>query len=166
MSYAKTFILGRLTRDVEMRQTGGGTPVGNFAVAVNKSFKTAAGEKKEEVTFYDCVAFGATAETIARFFSKGREIFVECEPRLEQWEAKDGSGKRSKMTFTVREFSFTGDKPDGAGADTAPAKATAPAPGGQNKPAPVTAAQRKTMAGMVAGKQEEYTPIDADDLPF
>jgi single-strand DNA-binding protein len=169
MSFARAFIQGRLCRDPELKFTASNMAVCNVSLAVNKSFTTAAGEKKEEVSFFDCVAFGKTAENLAKFFTKGRMIIVEADPKQETWDDKNGGGKRSKVVFIINQWHFC-DSPDRAGDGSAPAPATAraaaPSPGGQNKPAPVTAAQRKTMAGMVSGGSQEYVPIDADSLPF
>lgn len=104
---------GNITRDVELKNTPSGTPVAQVGLAVNRSWKDPSGEKKEEVTFVDCEAWGKTAETIAKFFSKGKPIFIEGRLKLDQWE-QDGQ-KRSKLKVVVDSFQFVGGKADGEG---------------------------------------------------
>jgi single-strand DNA-binding protein len=102
-------LLGNLTRDVELR-TAGSTAVGGFGIAINRKWKDAQGQAKEEVTFVDCEAWGKTAENIAKYFAKGRQILVEGRLKLDQWE-KDGQ-KHSKLKVVVDTFHFTGNKAD------------------------------------------------------
>lgn len=110
-------LMGNLTRDPEVKQTGSGTALCSFSVAVNRQWKDASGEKKEEVSFIDCDAWGKTAENIARFFGKGRQILVEGRLKQETWEDKGGGGKRSKLKVVVDTFHFTSSgKGEGGGA--------------------------------------------------
>jgi len=129
----KVILIGNLTRDVELR-TAGSTQVGNMGLAVNRKWRDANGEQKEETTFVDCEAWGKTAENIARFFSKGRRIALEGRLKLEQWE-KDGQ-KHSKMKVVVEAFHFCDSKQD-ASAPAPSAKPTTAkprAPGGMDVP--------------------------------
>ena len=71
----KIFIMGRLTRDPELRRTQSGTPVTSFSLAVDRDFKSQSGEK--ETDFIDVVAWRQTAEFVARYFTKGRMAVVE-----------------------------------------------------------------------------------------
>jgi single-strand DNA-binding protein len=167
MSMNTVILSGNLTRDVELRHTQGNKAVANLGLAVNNTYKAADGTVKEDTAFVDCEAWGNTAEAMAKFLSKGRPVAIEGRLRMDTWQDKESGQNRSKLKVVIERFHFMDKKPDGAGADTAPAKATAPSPGGQNKPAPVTAAQRKVMAGMVGGKGDDaYVPIDDSDLPF
>ena len=114
-SYNKVLLMGNLTRDPEVRHTSGDRTVANFGLAVNRRYKTAAGEKREEVTFIDCEAWGYTAENIGKFFAKGRPIFIEGRLKLDTWEDRNDGSKRSKLKVVVENFQFVDSKKDGGG---------------------------------------------------
>lgn len=99
---------GNLTADPKVKYLPSQTAAVEFSVAVNRKYRTQAGEDREEVTFVDCTAFAKTGELIAQYFVKGRPIFVEGRLRQDVWDAKDGSGKRSKLSVIVDEFQFIG----------------------------------------------------------
>ena len=82
-----------------------GRPVCNFGLALNRNYKDSEGNKKEEVTFVDVECFGPRAEAVARFFSKGRPIFIEGRLKLDQWESKEGE-KRSAIRVVLDNFEF------------------------------------------------------------
>jgi len=107
-SFNKVFILGNLTRDVEMRYMPSGSPVANFGIATNRKWTGNDGEKKEEVTFVDISCFGKTAELCSQYLSKGRQVLIEGRLKFEQWDAKDGSGKRSKLKVVAERVTFLG----------------------------------------------------------
>ncbi|TVQ63208.1 MAG: single-stranded DNA-binding protein [Phycisphaerales bacterium] len=104
-SYNKVLLMGNLTRDVEVRHTSGNQAVANLGLAVNRRYKTASGESREEVTFVDCEAWGRTAEVMAQYLAKGRPVFIEGRLKLDQWESKDGT-KQSKLKVVVDTFQF------------------------------------------------------------
>ena len=83
--YNKAILIGRMTRDIEVRYTPNGTAVGDFSLAVNGQMK----DKHDIVSFIDVTAWGRTAEVIAEYAGKGKEILVEGRLRQERWE-KDG----------------------------------------------------------------------------
>lgn len=102
--YAKTIILGRITKDVESKYTPGGCAVAEFSVAFDEY------RKQGNVThFLDVVALGNQAENIVKFFGKGDAIFLECIPQLDRWEDRDGKA-RSKIRFKVERWDFTGGR--------------------------------------------------------
>lgn len=105
-SFNKVMLMGNLTRDVEIRHTSGNTAVGKFGIAVNRKFKTQSGEQREEVTFVDCEAWGRTAEVMAQYLNRGSPVFIEGRLKLDQWEDKNGGGKRSKHLVVVENFQF------------------------------------------------------------
>lgn len=107
-SFNKVMLMGNLTRDVEIRHTSSNTAVGNFGLAVNRKYKTQSGDQREEVTFVDCEAWGRTAEVMAQYLSKGRPVFIEGRLKLDQWEDRNGGGKRSKLSVVVENFQFLG----------------------------------------------------------
>lgn len=89
----KIFIMGRLTRDPELRRTQSGIAVTSFTLAVDRDFKSQRGEK--ETDFIDVVAWRTTAEFVAKHFSKGRMAVVEGRLQLRDWTDKDGNKRRN-----------------------------------------------------------------------
>lgn len=87
-------IMGRLTRDPELRRTNSGTPVASFTVAVDRDFSGKDGGEKE-TDFIDCVAWKGTAEFVSKYFSKGRMIVVSGRLQLRDWTDKEGNKRRS-----------------------------------------------------------------------
>ena len=89
----KIFIMGRLTRDPELRTTNSGTSVASFSLAVDRNYKGADGEK--ETDFIDCVAWRQTGEFAAKYFTKGRMAVVEGRLQIRPWTDKEGNNRRS-----------------------------------------------------------------------
>ena len=90
----KIFIMGRLTRDPELRRTQSGTPVASFTLAVDRDIKNKqTGER--ETDFIDCVAWRNTGEFISKYFTKGRVAVVEGRLQMRDWTDKDGNKRRS-----------------------------------------------------------------------
>lgn len=118
-SLNRVLLMGHLTRDVELKHTPSGTAVGAIGLAVNHTYKGKDGQKKEEVCFVDCEAFGKTAEIAAQYLAKGRAVFIEGRLKLDQWEDKSSGAKRSKLKVVVDGLQFVGD---GKKTDGAPAK--------------------------------------------
>ena len=126
MSINRVNISGNLTRDPEMRCTASGMQVLSFGVAVNDRAKNPqTGEWADRPNFIDCTMFGARAEAVSRYISKGSKVAIEGKLRWSQWE-KDGR-KRSKIEVIVDEIEFMSRREDGAQA-TAPQPAATPVP--------------------------------------
>ena len=89
----KIFLMGRLTRDPELRRTGSGTAVASFSLAVDRDFKSQSGEK--ETDFIDIVAWRNTAEFVSKYFTKGRMAVVEGRLQIRDWTDKEGNKRRS-----------------------------------------------------------------------
>jgi single-strand DNA-binding protein len=159
-SFNKVLLMGNLTRDPEMRHLpNSNTAVTKFGLAVNRRFRTADGEQREEVTFVDCDAFGRTAEMMSQYLKKGRPVFIEGHLRLDTWE-KDGQ-KQSKLKVVVDSFQFIDSKPgggDGEGGGGGPSRSSGSSyGGGGNRPAPRSAPQQNN---------NNYEPVSEDDIPF
>lgn len=88
----KCFLLGRLTKDPEIRRTNGGTAVTSFTLAVDRDFKTN-GEK--DTDFIEVVAWRNTAEFVSKYFSKGRMAIVEGRLQTRDWTDKNGNKRRT-----------------------------------------------------------------------
>ena len=86
-------IMGRLTRDVELRRTNSGKPVASFTVAVDRDFAPEGQEK--ETDFIDCVAWNGTAEFVDKYFKKGSMIVVNGRLQLRNWTDKEGNKRRT-----------------------------------------------------------------------
>jgi single-strand DNA-binding protein len=152
-SYNKVLLMGNITRDIELKYTPSNQAVATIGLAVNRKYKAADGQLKEDVTFVDCEAWGKTAESMSQYLSKGRPVFVEGRLRLDTWKDKQDGSNRSKLKVVVESFQFIDPKPGGAG-NGAPG-AGRPAPQGRPAGAPVAAPDAPP-----------YEPIEEDDIPF
>ena len=107
----RIIIMGRLTRDPELRRTGSGTPVTSFSLAVDRDFKSQDGQR--ETDFIDVVAWRSTAEFVSRYFTKGRMAVVEGRLQIRDWT--DNNGNKRRSAEVVAENVYFGDsKRDGA----------------------------------------------------
>lgn len=123
-SYNKVILMGNLTRDPELKQTPSNQSVAQIGLAVNRKYKGRDGDMKEETTFVDCEAWGRTAETMSKYLSKGRPVFVEGRLKLDQWQDKDGNN-RSKLKVVIDTFQFVDSRANQSGQSQEPAAATA-----------------------------------------
>ena len=145
----KIILMGRLTRDPELRRTPSGTPVTSFSLAVDRDFKSQSGEK--ETDFIDIVAWRSTAEFVSKYFTKGRMAVVEGRLQIRDWTDKDGGKRRSAEV--VADNVYFGDSKRDSASDfgAAPAYGT---------PAPAYTAP--------VGGQSDFAEIGEEDgeLPF
>jgi single-strand DNA-binding protein len=100
-------LIGNLTRDPQLKQLPSNSTVAEFGMAMNRRYKSATGEEREEVCFVDCSAFGKAADNIGKYCKKGRQLYVEGRLKFDQWDDKTG-GKRSKLSIVVENFQFLG----------------------------------------------------------
>ena len=106
----RIIVMGRMTRDPELRRTNSGTAVASFTVAVDRDFKSQSGEK--ETDFIDIVAWRNTAEFVSKYFSKGRMAVVEGRLQLRDWTDKEGN-KRRTAEIVADSVYFGDSKRDG-----------------------------------------------------
>lgn len=99
----KVILMGRLTRDPELRHTQSGTAVASFALAVDRSYKAAGNERQTD--FIDCVAWGTRGDFVKKWFSKGMMAVVVGQLQTRRWEDKNGN-KRVAVEVNVDEISF------------------------------------------------------------
>ena len=129
-------IMGRLTRDPELRRTGSGVAVASFTVAVDRDFgKNEAGEK--ETDFIDCVAWRQTGEFVSKYFTKGRMAVVSGRLQIRSWTDKDGNKRRTAEVVADNVY-FGDSKRDGDNGNSFGGNTySAPAPsyGGYSAPA-------------------------------
>jgi len=101
MNLNKVFIIGNLTRDVELRSTPSGKSVASFSVATNRVWLNENKEKQQETEFHNVVVWGRLAELCAQYLAKGRSIFVEGHLRTRKWQ--DTNGQRRTRTEIIAE---------------------------------------------------------------
>ncbi|HEU5252900.1 MAG TPA: single-stranded DNA-binding protein [Solirubrobacterales bacterium] len=146
-------ITGNLTRDPELRHTGGGTAVCDLRVAVNSRRKDQSGNWVDKANYFDVTVWGAQGENCANYLNKGRPVAVEGRLDWSEWEAKDGSGKRQAVRIVANTVQFLGSRDGGGGNGNgggfSPPQSDVPADQSDFEPAP-------TSGG---GGQE-------DDIPF
>jgi single-strand DNA-binding protein len=142
----RVLLVGRLTRDPELRQTTGGASFCRFSVANNRNY-TQNGERREEVSFFNCVAWGRQAEIINQYCRKGKQVAIEGRLRQNSWQDKDGK-KQSTVEVVIDQLQMLGGQQGGA----------APSGGGEpDYPEP---------QGGPAGSVEGYQDFMDDDIPF
>ena len=126
-------IMGRLTRDPELRRTGSGVAVASFSLAVDRDFTGKDGGEKE-TDFIDCVAWRSTGEFVSKYFTKGRMVCVSGRLQLRDWTDKDGNKRRTAEV--VADNVYFADSKNTAGGNSSPTPATyatpAPATAGNN----------------------------------
>ena len=116
-SYNRVVLVGNLTRDVELKYTGSGTPVSDIGMAINDRRKTSSGDWVDEVTFVDVTLWGRTAEVAYEYLAKGAPMLIEGRLKLDQWE-KEGQ-KRSKLRVVCERMQMLGkSKSDASSSET------------------------------------------------
>src|ERR1019366_9033911 len=117
----KVMLIGRLTRDPEVRMFSNGGKVANFGFAVNNRKKNQqTGQWEDEPVFLDCEAFnrgetGKTADLIEQYLHKGNQAYIEGHLKLDQWTDKTSGDKRSKIKIVVENVQFLEPRKDGGG---------------------------------------------------
>jgi single-strand DNA-binding protein len=129
-NYNKVMLMGRLTRDPEVRYSANGTAITNIGLAVNRNWRNQDGQTQEEVTFVDVTAFGKRGEAVGQYLKKGRPIFIEGHLRMEQWDDKQTGQKRSKLAIIMDAFEFIDSRGEGEGGGGNFSGGGAPAAGG------------------------------------
>ena len=150
--FSKVIIMGNLTRDPEVRNTPSGASVTSFSVAVNRNYKDASGKLVEQVSFFNCSAWGRNGETIAQYAKRGNGILVSGRLEQRSWDDKATGQKRSAVDIVVEDFNFL------------PRAAT----GSVNSAAEVAAAETAAAGAPAADVAPEDIPdqVDLNDMPF
>ena len=163
-------LMGRLTRDPELRRTGSGIPVTTFTLAVDRDFGSNKETGEKETDFIDIVTWRSTAEYVSKYFTKGRMAVISGRLQIRNWNDKDGNKRRSAEVVADNVYfgdskregdggsaSYAGNSYGGNAYGSAPAPAyggAAPAYGGYSAPASAPAS--------------DFAMLDDDDaqLPF
>ncbi len=147
----KAILMGRLTRDPELRHTGTGTPVCSFTIAIDNGY----GENRQ-TDFINCVAWNKTAEFVSNYFTKGKMIIVIGRISTRSWEGQDGK-KNYTTEVVVSEVSFGESKRSQDGGQSYPS-----GQGSNFAPTPAPAPQMPEL------ENDDFAPLldTDDDLPF
>ena len=156
----KVLLIGRLTRDPDLRTTANGTAVCEFGLAINRRWRDQSGRDNDETTFVDITAWNRTAQNCAQFLQKGAPVLVEGRLHLEQWEDRNSGGKRSKLGVVADVVQFLGGRHD-------------PEDSGAAEQAGNSRQSGRNNGGFGAPPQQSrYSPHDIpgydpdDDIPF
>lgn len=151
-NFNKVYLIGNLTRDPELRVTPKGTAICQFGLAVNRQYKDESGATRDETTFVDIEAWGRQGETISKYCTKGRPLFVEGRLKFDQWEDKNSGQKRSRLKVVLEGFQFLGGRGEGGG------------PEGDAAPSP----ERYSPPARSSSRQSAPPPTEDidEDVPF
>ncbi len=142
MDLNKAQIIGRLTRDPEVRTTPGGQNVTSFGVATNMTWTDKSGQKQEKVEYHNIVAWRKLADIIAQYLKKGSKVYIEGRLQTRNWEGQDGN-KRNRTEIVADNMIMLDSKGGGGASPSAPAKDSKASP-----------------------KQEGEEEINVEDIPF
>jgi single-strand DNA-binding protein len=154
MNVNKVILVGRLTRDPEVRTTTNGQTVASVGLATGRSWTDKSGQKQEKTEFHNVVFWGRTAEVVGQYLVKGQEIFVEGRLESRKYTGKDGVER--KITDVIGENFQFGSKPQGAsrGSYSAPAQK-----------APESQAPKEDQIPTI-NLDEEPGEVRIEDVPF
>ena len=130
-------IMGRLTRDPELRRTGSGVAVTSFTLAVDRDFSPRDGGERE-TDFIDCVAWRQTGEFVSKYFAKGRMAVVSGRLQIRSWNDKDGNKRRTAEVVADNVYFGEGKRDSEGGSFAAAPGYSAPAGGYQAPSAPAS----------------------------
>ena len=155
-SLNKVMLIGNLTRDPEVKYTPKGTAVAEIAIAINRNYTAADGQKKEEVTFIDVTLWERLAEIAGEYLKKGRPVFIEGRLQLDTWDDKATGQKRSRLRVRAEQMQLLGSREGGGGG--APA-ASHDEEGGRPT-------QRPAPRPVPARPKPSEADDEGDDIPF
>ena len=158
MNLNKVIIVGRVTKDIEMRTTSSGINVSSFGVATNKIYKDAAGNKQENVEFHNVVLWRRLAEIASQYLAKGQLVLIEGHLQTRNWEGKDGVTRY--QTEVVGDNMQLGPKAGGTQGGSPSSSDNTPPPIDDGPASPPPAQNNKNNDS----KNEE--DIKVEDIPF
>ena len=167
MNVNKVMLLGRLTRDPEMKYSSSGSAFCTWGMAVNRYYNNNNGERQQEVCFIDCKAFGRQAEIVGEYVRKGNPLFVEGRLSFYQYETESGE-RRNKLSVIAERIQLMGQgmsaPPDNMEHPEAAEMAVAPT---ASKEAQKKQASPETPTeGEVTDAEGQLNDGAADDIPF
>lgn len=149
MNFNKAIIIGRVTKDPEVRTTPGGQSVATMSVATNRVWNSNSGERQEKTEFHNVVAWGKLAEICGQYLAKGQEVLFEGRLETRTWEGQDGI-KRSRTEIIAENMQMGAKSRGGQGA-------------GEKYEKPSSPKTQEPAAEEPASDEEE---IRIEDIPF
>ncbi len=167
MNLNKVMLVGRLTRDVETRNTPAGQTVATISMATNRFWKDKNGQRQDQTEFHNVVLWGRLAEIAGQYLSKGQEAYVEGRLQTRKYTAKDGTERR--VTEIVAENMQLGSRAQGQSSDT-PSSASSfqsNTPSAPSASPAATAPQEAPAESLpTINLDEEEGEIRIEDVPF
>ena len=167
MNLNKVFVLGNLTKDPELRQTPSGQAVCSFAIATNRFFKDAAGQRQQQAEFHNIVAWGRQAEIIHQYLKKGNILLVEGRLQTRSWQ--DQQGTKHWRTEIVADQIQLGPRTGGGdsfgGTDRDQSRDEQPSYSSASRQTSDTRSQ-KPDATPIIDLADDGEEIDVKDIPF
>jgi single-strand DNA-binding protein len=158
-SLNRVMLIGRLTRDPELRFTPSGTAVCNLALATNRYGQDASGERREFTDYHDIVVWNQgnrkLAELCGQYLQKGRMVYIEGRLQTRSWDDKDTGAKRYKTEVNANDVQFLDSRQDGGEGGGAR--------GDQGQPAGAAAGAGAAVPALGANAGGD---VDPDDIPF
>jgi single-strand DNA-binding protein len=157
MNVNKVMIVGRLTRDPEIRTTTSGQTVASISLATNRFWKDKNGQKQDQTEFHNVVLWARLAEIAGQYLTKGQEAFIEGRLQTRKYTAKDGTERRS--TEIVAENMQLGSRPQGS--SSSPRNFSSPASPSPTEPKQVAPAEQIPTINL-----DEEDEVKIEDVPF
>ncbi len=146
-------LVGRLTRDPELRHTGGGTAVCSMRLAVSSRAQDESGNWGDKSNFFDVTVFGRQAESVSNYLAKGRRVGVDGRLSWREWTAQDGS-KRQNVEVIAQDVFFLDSRGEGGGGGGGGQTGWSAPAGGNDIPTDTS------------DMRSQSTPVDDIDIPF
>lgn len=160
----KVILIGNVTRDPELRYTPKGRGVLDLGLAVNRKYRVEE-ELREEVVFVDITFWGQQAETISKYVTKGKSIYIEGRLRLDQWDDKTSGQKRSQLRVEGENFQFLGGPGGGSGGGGGASYASDSGGESYSRSAPPRQQQAPQRQEPSSGGPQ-FLNEEEDDIPF
>lgn len=158
MNVNKVFLVGRLTRDPEVRTTASGQSVASISLATNRFWKDKSGQRQDQTEYHNVILWGRLAEITGQYLTKGQEAFIEGRMQTRKYTGKDGIEKRT--TEVVAENMQLGSRPQGSGSSYSPQAPRA------HQPAPAQQQEAPAEEIPTINLDEEQDEVKIEDVPF
>lgn len=160
MAFNRAILMGRLTRDPELKTTPSGVSVCTFSIAVDRRYQTKGEDRKAD--FFNIVAWRQTGEFVSRYFKKGNMILVEGELQTRQYTNKDGINV-TVTEIVAEQVCFTGEKSQGGSGSY-----SASGDPGYGTPPPASGSHSAPSAPSESNNSDaaDFSSADSDDYPF
>jgi len=157
-------IVGRLTRDAEIRYTQSGTAYCTFSIACSEDVKQSSGQWEEKAHFFDCTLWGKSAESLNQYLVKGKQVAIVGKLKQDRWEDRESGQNRSKVGISVQRLQLLGGGRDQGGYQGAPraSQGQSYGQGGYNPQSPPQPQQQSQQDDY--GQGPEF--FEDDQIPF